>query len=290
MSRCLGPLVSGAIALTWPALAGATYSITALDRESGEMGGSGASCVPYSVDLIYGVVAGRGALNSQAFFVEELKTEALSLLTAGGSAENVLAVVTDTDVHPESAGTQWGIVDTAGGFASFTGPRAQAFAGDLGRVSADGRFVFTVQGNLLTSRLVLDQAAAAFEARGCDLADRLMLGLEAASAGGEGDGRCTPEGRPAKSAYLDVTRPDGSAVHISIPDVSPADPIALLRASYDSYRAEFPCPEPPISVHERRNDASASGCSVSRAPSSRGAAAAFALLGLALVRRLRRLR
>lgn len=280
----------GAVALSWPALARATYSITALDRESGEVGGSGASCVPYAVDLIYGAVAGRGALNSQAFFVEELKVEALSLMTAGGSAESVLAAVTNTAVYPESARTQWGIVDAAGGFASFTGPDAQAFAGDLGRVSADGRFVFTVQGNLLTSRLVLDQAAAAFESRGCDLADRLMLGLEAASVGGEGDGRCTPEGRPAKSAYLDVTRPDGSAVHISIPDVSPADPIALLRASYDSYRADFPCPVPPIAVHERRNDASPSGCSVSGVRPSRGAGAALALLALALVRRLRQLR
>jgi MYXO-CTERM domain-containing protein len=281
--------VSGAIALSWPAPSRATYSITALDRESGEVGGSGASCVPYSVDLIYGAVAGRAALNSQAFFVEELKAEALSLLTAGASAESVLAAVTNAAVYPESAKTQWGIVDAAGGFASFTGPDALAFAGDSGRVSADGRFVFTVQGNLLTSRLVLDQAAAAFEARGCDLAERLMLGLEAASAGGEGDGRCTPEGRPAKSAYLNVTRPDGSAVHISIPDVAPADPVALLRASYDSYRADFPCPAVPTPVHERRNDASTSGCSVSADQSSRGPGAALALLALVLVRRLRQL-
>lgn len=283
-------MVLGAAALSCPALAHATYSITALDRESGEVGGSGASCVPYSVDLIYGSVAGRGALNSQAFFVEELKAEALSLLAAGGSAESVLAAVTNAGVYPESANTQWGIVDAAGGFASFTGPGAQAFAGDLGRASADGRFVFTVQGNLLTSRLVLDQAAAAFEARGCDLADRLMLGLEAASAGGEGDARCTPEARPAKSAYLDVTRPDGSAVHISIPDVSPSDPIVALRASYDAYRADFPCPVPPTSVQERRDPATASGCSTSRARPAEGARAALVLFALALVCALRRVR
>jgi hypothetical protein len=166
-------------------------------------------------------------------------------------------------------------------------------------VSADGRFVFTVQGNLLTSRLVLDRAAAAFEAGGCDLADRLISGLEAASAGGEGDGRCTPEGRPAKSAYLDVTRPDGSAVHISIPDVSPDDPIVALRASYRTYRAEHPCPTPPspnpdggapgVSVQDRRSEASA-GCSISGRGALEVPKTLIALIALGLVRRLRQSR
>jgi uncharacterized Ntn-hydrolase superfamily protein len=290
VSRFIGSLVLGAMALSSPSLAHATYSITALDRETGEVGGSGASCVPYAVDLIYGAVAGQGALNSQAFFVEELKDQALALLTAGGSAQSVLAGITNTELYPESAKTQWGIVDITGGFASFTGPGARAFAGDLGRNSADGRFVFTVQGNLLTSRLVLDQAAAAFEAGGCDIADRLLLGLEAASLNGEGDGRCTPEGRPAKSAYLDVTRRDGSSVHISIPDISPADPIVALRASYDSYRAQFPCPAPSPPVQTRRTEASSSGCSVSRRGSAVGAEPALLLLAFALVRGLRRAR
>lgn len=283
-----------AFTLACPSLARATYSITALDRETGELGGAGASCVPYAVDLIYGAVPGSGVLNSQAFFVEELKARALSLLGEGRSAAEVLAGVTDQNLYPESAKTQWGIVDVSGGFASFTGPEAQAFAGDLGRVSADGRFVFTVQGNLLTSQKVLDQAARAFEASGCDLADRLISGLEAASAGGEGDRRCTPEGRPAKSAYLDVTRPDGSSVHISLPDVSPEDPIVLLRASYTTYRADYPCPAStpnldggaPPSVQGQPGEASA-GCSLSRRGSRAFGAALLALGALGLVRRLR---
>jgi uncharacterized Ntn-hydrolase superfamily protein len=296
VSRWLGSMVLAALTLSCPSLARATYSISALDRETGELGGTGASCVPYAVDLIYGAVPARGVLNSQAYFVEELKTRALSLLGEGRSAVHVLAYVTDERLYPESASTQWGIVDVSGGFASFTGPGAQAFAGDLGKVSADGRFVFTVQGNLLTSRLVLDRAAAAFEAGGCDLADRLISGLEAASLGGEGDARCTPEGRPAKSAYLDVTRPDGSSVHISIPDVSPDDPIAALRESYTSYRADDPCPgaspgspgggAPPTSTRERRNEASAS-CSIAGRGTSRVSGTLIALIALGLVRRLR---
>jgi hypothetical protein len=50
VSRRLGSLVFAGLSLACPSLARATYSITALDRETGELGGSGASCVPYEVD------------------------------------------------------------------------------------------------------------------------------------------------------------------------------------------------------------------------------------------------
>jgi MYXO-CTERM domain-containing protein len=53
--------------------------------------------------------------------------------------------------------------------------------------------------------------------------------------------RCTPEGRPANSAFLDVTGSDGSVVRISIPDVSPENPIPALRAAFDEWRATHPC-------------------------------------------------
>lgn len=42
-----------------------------------------------------------------------------------------------------------------------------------------------------TSGAVLSRAAAAFEASGCELAQRLLLALEAGGSNGEGDSRCT---------------------------------------------------------------------------------------------------
>lgn len=116
-----------------------------------------------------------------------------------------------------------------------------------------------------------------------------MRALEAASAGGEGDARCTPNGLPAKSAYLDITWPDGGALHVSIPDVSPSDPVFELRANYELFRAAFPCPEPKPTVHEaeRSSEPRAAGCAVGARGNSRGFWALVGLLALGLVRRLR---
>lgn len=225
-----------------PSRASATYSITAADTEAEEVGGAGASCVPYEVIRIYGVAKGRGALNAQAYFDDEALALAVEMLEGGADPASILAEITDPEAHPVAPKMQWGIVDVSGRSARATGPLAGAYAADDGGSAADGRFAFTVQGNLLTSNRVIEQARGGFEAEGCDLADRLVRGLEAAGAYGEGDNRCTDEGRPAKSAYVDVTGPEGARLHISIPDVSPADPIPFLRAAYDAWRIEHPCP------------------------------------------------
>ena len=56
--------------------------------------------------------------------------------------------------------------------------------------SADG-YTFAAQGNILTSSKVVERMSDAFAASGCDLAERLVLALEAAGEQGEGDSRCT---------------------------------------------------------------------------------------------------
>jgi MYXO-CTERM domain-containing protein len=246
--------------LALPSRALATYSLTAVDRVTRAVGGAGASCVPYEVDRIYEALPDRGALNAQAYFDEAAQREAALLLAQGLSAGDVVAAVTDPASFPLAPRMQWGVVDADGGLLAATGSEALSFAGDLTARSADGRFGATVQGNVLTSSAVLTSAAQRFASQGCDLIDRLMLALEAAGAGGEGDQRCTPEGRPANSAYLDLTLADGGGVHISVPDVSPADPIVELRARYDAYRAEHPCEAPAseLSAPAQRSG----GCSV----------------------------
>lgn len=276
-------LAGAALVLFWSGAAAATYSLTAVDNASGALGGAGASCVPYAVDRIFGAIPGQGALNAQAYFDEDAQAAALEHLRAGLSASQVLEQVTDASQFPLAPRMQWGIVDARGGLARATGAEAQAYAGDVEITADGGRYAATVQGNVLTSARVLEQAAAAFAGGGCDLAERLMLGLEAGGLGGEGDNRCTPEGRPANSAYLNVTLADGSAVHLGVPDVSPADPVAALRAEYERYRAEHPCPSQPEPAAAERHDA---GCSLGGRPSRAG----LAVLLLALSAAVRRSR
>lgn len=231
-------LVSCVMALA-PSPAYATYSLIATDAASGQVGAAGASCVPYEVIQIYEVAPGRGALVAQANFDDAAQATGLELLLAGEPAALVLAEISDAAMFPQAPKMQYGVVDVTGGLATYTGPEALPVA--LDRQRQVSSFSVGAQGNVLTSDVVLEQALDGFESGGCDLAEHLMLGLEAASNGGEGDNRCTPEGRPANSAFLDVTDGEGGVVRISIPDVSPESPILALRAAFDEWRAEHPC-------------------------------------------------
>jgi uncharacterized Ntn-hydrolase superfamily protein len=268
--------------------AGATYSIVAVDPARGQIGAAGASCVPYEVIRIHGNVPGRGAFVAQANFDDLAFERALALLESGETATTVLSTI--TEVGPQARKMQYGIADVNGGLASWTGPEASPVADHTEGSLGDGTR-FAVLGNLLTSTQVLSQGSDGFQAGGCDLPARLMDALEASGADGEGDGRCTPEGRPANSAFLEVSDPEGTLVRISVPDVSPEDPIAALRLGFEDWRVEHPCPPPPETGGADGgvgppDDNSDEGCGASgRSPS---AAASFAwLLVLGLPRRRR---
>ncbi len=230
------------IALLAPTPAQATYSIIAVDSANAQVGAAGASCVPYEVIRIYSSAKGRGALVAQANFDEVAQAEGLALLEGGATAQEVLAAVSDAAAHSQAPKMQYGVVDVTGGIATWTGPEALPVAADKQRDL--GALRVGALGNILTSEATLVQALDGFESGGCDLAERLMLALEAADDEGEGDSRCTPEGRPANSAFLDVTTASGTAVRISIPDVSPASPIQALRSQFDVWRTAHPCPAP----------------------------------------------
>lgn len=272
VSRRAAFIFAGLLAtLGVPREAAATYSIIAVDSARGQVGAAGASCVPYEVIRIHGNVPGRGAFVAQANFDNLAFEHAMELLSAGESAPDILGAITDASVFPQAPKMQYGVVDVGGRLASWTGPEALAVAdnveGSLGETTR-----FAVLGNLLTSARVLSQGQAGFEASGCDLPAQLMDALEAAGADGEGDGRCTPEGRPANSAFLEVSDADGTLVRISVPDVSPDDPIATLRDQFEEWRIEHPCPEPPSTGGESSDgpaeDTSTDGCAAGGAAPS----------------------
>ena len=259
MSRVTWSVVAAALLGSTPAHA--TYSITATDQDASLVGGAGASCVPYEVIVIYASAPGHGALNIQAGFDDAARDAAKALLGDGVAPDEVIAAVTDPSFDPEAPQMQYGVVDLEGRAAGYTGPEAQPYAGH--RTGAVGPYTYATQGNLLTSARVLEQAAAAFEERGCDLVEKLMLALEAGADEHEGDSRCTGEGLPAKSAYLQVDRagePAGSFLRISVPDVTPQDPIAALRAQLDVWRLDHPCPEPVAPDDAQADESSAGGC------------------------------
>jgi uncharacterized Ntn-hydrolase superfamily protein len=239
-------LAAGAWLCASPRAALATYSIAAVDSATRQVGGAGASCIgDQSARIIYGVVPGRGVVHAQALINTDGRDEAVTLLARELAPADIIARVTAPEFDPMAAMRQYGVVDLSERAAGFTGRQNGEFAGDIQGQAAP--FTFTVQGNILTGPGVLDRAAAAFEAGGCDLAERLMLALEAGAEDGEGDSRCTPSGVPADSAFLEVDLPDakpGSYLVLDISGTGSESAVALLREQYDAWRTDHPCPAP----------------------------------------------
>lgn len=225
----------------------ATYSIIAFEGGSGQVGGAGTSCVgSFAVSAIYGVVPGVGVVAAQASLNEQARDRAVMLLDQGASAADVIADITSAGFDFFSDSRQYAVIDVAGLSAvGFTGASTMAFADDVqGNVAP---YVYSVQGNILTSAAVLSQASAVFDAPGCDLAETLMLALEAGAMNGEGDSRCTPDGIPSDAAFIEVNLADQGAgqpfLSLEVTDTSPNSPVVELRALFDAWRATHPCPE-----------------------------------------------
>ena len=227
-----------------PAPAAATYSIAAVDRATGQVGGAGASCIgSESVRIIYGAAPGIGVVHAQALVNESGRDQAVSLLTLGREPATIIELITAGDFDSLAEQRQYGVVSLDGLAAGFTGEDNGAFAGD--RQGEDGTFFVSVQGNILTGADVIDRAAEAFGGNGCDLADRLMLALEAGAENGEGDSRCTGRGIPADSGFIQVDlpgQPPGSYLRLEVIGTGNDSPVVLLRERYDAWRLDNPCP------------------------------------------------
>lgn len=237
-----------------------TYSIVAADTRGHEIGGAGTSCLDgEDVYVIYSAAPGHGVVHAQAYYDLKAQQRATELLQADTAPADIIASITQASFDSKAGIRQYGIVDALGRSAGFTGADTTSFAADR-QGSVDG-FSYTVQGNILTSSRVLSQAASAFEAGGCDLAERLLSALEAGAQNGEGDSRCAGRGIPSDSAFLQVesTDPDRSG-HLSlrVPTSGDTSPLPLLREQLDAWRAEHPCPSP--APNEPSESATSTGC------------------------------
>lgn len=238
----VGTLAAG---LAVASSAAATYSIAAVDMSTGQVGGAITSCVgTLDVGIVYGSAPGKGVIHAQALLDQRgrAKTQAIELLQQGVAPSEIVAQLTAASFDASFESRQYGVVDLMGRSAGFTGADAQAYKHD--QQGKAGAFAYSVQGNILTSQKVLDQASAAFEAQGCDLADRLMLALEAGAKNGEGDSRCTDQGIPSDSAFIEVDamgEPAGSYLKLSVMGTAPQSPLVQLRQQFDAWRKMHPC-------------------------------------------------
>ena len=240
-------LVGGLLAITalaLPSIAGAqepvgwgdaepyfhTFSIAAVDPETGESGVAVTTRVACVGNGVPWVRAGVGAVATQASTRVEYGHELLDLLEEGVAPQEALDRLTAVDERAERR--QVGVVDLQGRAGQHTGTGTSSWAGHRSGPN------YAVQGNLLVGPEVVDAVAEAFEATQGDprhLADRLIHALSAGQAAG-GDAR---KGRLQSAAVIVADpregvsrRPDGQTVHINV--CEHPTPVAEVRRIYDA--------------------------------------------------------
>ncbi|MFW5873670.1 MAG: DUF1028 domain-containing protein [Bacillota bacterium] len=167
----------------------ATFSIVALDPETGELGVAVQSRFLAVGSIVPWAEAGVGAIATQARGNPTYGPKGLSLLREGKSPRKVIEILLKNDEEKEYR--QLGVIDTSGNSANFTGSECQGFAGSIKGTN------FTAQGNILVNENTLHEMASKFKNEGGRLADRLVSSLKAGQRAG-GDSR----GKQAAALYI----------------------------------------------------------------------------------------
>ncbi len=240
MRRAVGLIVGVAVLLLITALpAGATWSIVGVDPETGQVGVAVASCVPLDLldrtggfDLI-ALAPGKGAGISQALYIPAARDEIERLLIEGEDPDAILAAVTNTNFDGAPADRQHGVAAMDGSAAGYTGSENSLVALDRQETNV------SVQGNILVSEDVVNDAIDAFVLDGNrSLAERLVAALEAGSTAG-GDARCGDQ--TALFAHVSVIDRDGSRSAPNVVDLTASakrgdgqNPVTELASMYRS--------------------------------------------------------
>lgn len=181
----LALLVAGAFAVPAPA----TWSVVAVNVETGEVCVAGATCIATDLNRLLTVVrVGVGGAAAQSVIdtggVNRLRIwEDFQL---GKSPEAILADLAATD--PSHQQRQYGIVTLEHDPVSFTGtgafPAKRSLSGQVGPIK------YAIQGNVLAGVAVAIQARNVFVNEPGDLTQKVMAAMLRARELG-GDGRCS---------------------------------------------------------------------------------------------------
>lgn len=178
----LALLFCGLVLSASPAFA--TFSIVAIDLETGEMGVAVASRYFSVGAVVPWAEADVGAVATQASVNVGYGPRTLELLKEGLNAQQALERLLKEDKFPGKPGRQIAIVDRHGNVAVFTGEAANDWRGHRKGLT------YSVQGNILTGPEVLDAMAEAFDNSRGELTEKLYAALAAGdSAGGDRRGR-----------------------------------------------------------------------------------------------------
>mmetsp|Transcript_6360 Transcript_6360/g.10131 ORF Transcript_6360/g.10131 Transcript_6360/m.10131 type:complete len:325 (+) Transcript_6360:76-1050(+) len=239
----------------------ATYSTVALDSATMQVGGAGAHCVDENIG--YFSEPGKGVLHTQG--VQPLSPESETVnefFNQIGTAPpaDILATMNTLDSGMELGGPapdyefrQNGIADLSPVAAGFTGSALEEGAEEHKNLGLTSKtFAYQVLGTGVSNGTVSYMNLAfngLYGGKGCDLADRLMITLEAVSVTNNGNLACINEfGTPAAVAFLRVDAADGNIANLVAEGDGTTDPTIELRSKYNAWRTMNPCPVSPTEM------------------------------------------
>jgi uncharacterized Ntn-hydrolase superfamily protein len=228
----------------------ATYSIVALDPETGELGVAVQSHWFSVGTVVPWAEPGVGAVATQSLVDPSYGPLGLQLMRYGRSAPRALAGLLESDTSPQIR--QVAMIDAEGRIAAHTGSNCIAAAGHI--VDEDEHF--SVQANLMARDAVWPAMAEAYRTTEGDLAERMLAALEAAEGeGGDIRGRqsaallvvaAEPTGRPWSDRRFDLHVEDHP------------EPLVELRRLVRLQRAYLHMNEGDLAIeegdHERANE------------------------------------
>ena len=171
----------------------ATWSIVAVNPETGEVAVASATCIKLMrlEKLVPVLVVGHGAGAAQSAGDSSgvNRVRMWNGLHAGWTPEEILTDLIENGTQPDVR--QYGIAAFTGDAVTFSGPGCGPALGNvIGEI--DG-IHYAIQGNVLTGEEVAQVAEEAFRSTNGDLTQRMMAAMEGARSMG-GDGRCSCNG------------------------------------------------------------------------------------------------
>ncbi|MDA0330024.1 MAG: DUF1028 domain-containing protein [Gemmatimonadetes bacterium] len=214
-----------------PAPVAATWSIIAIDRTTGRVVISSATCAataPNQLKLLQAIVVpGVAVAAAQAGVDRTHENQKLIFreLERGTPPADIIRMLEE---DPNIERRQFGIIDLQGRGAGRSGSGNGAVSMDLRGESDDG-IIWGVQGNIIATEEALTAAATIMQHGPGSIIDRVMLAMEVADARG-GDRRCTCDSEPLP----EMAPCNGKTAHVSY----------LLAADPDDAQGEFAANHP----------------------------------------------
>ncbi|WP_146146628.1 DUF1028 domain-containing protein [Taibaiella chishuiensis] len=186
-----------------------TFSIVAVDSASGEVGSAGASCVDLFMSAINDpsflgdLIPGKGAINTQAFYLETNQANARARMLAGDTPQQIITWLGNSESAQLFGSRQYGIaalVDKVPQTAAHTGSGNMSYANHITGKN------YSIQGNILLGKKVLDSMEARFNNTPGSLACKLMAAMQGAKMVGA-DSRCATNNTSSLFAFLKVSKP-----------------------------------------------------------------------------------